>query len=375
MFAPGARHGPVPFHPRPSVLLIALGLLVFAGCMVVLATRVPVTGSWSGATATSNAGRFHTAAYIAPAGPDDVLYLREARPGSLPRVVTAFPRPLSLRARGLASPLGDRVAVLHLSSAAALPAALTIVTLPQGATLAVPGGFDYLSGIAWSPSGLRVAVVRTSQDASGARQRITVIEVDSVTGATTEGARFDGAHQAVPVGYSPDGRQLYVAVIDQSGSTLWVTQGARAERVASLSAGPTRDWSLSPDAVHLAFVDRLGVGERRFAARVLSIPDRTLADPHLEGDQVGAAWRPGSHYVDFGGPGGSVRLTDPAGGEDYVIPLRWSPDGSLMAVTIYGLPRDNASEPSEFAEIVTEDWRLRLSEEPGARFLGFVRDP
>jgi Tol biopolymer transport system component len=138
------------------------------------------------------------------------------------------------------------------------------------------------------------------------------------------------------------------------------------------SPGPTRDWSLSPDGARLAFVDRLGAAERRYAGRTLVIATGSVSDSPSQSDQLGAAWRPGSVVADFGGPGGTVRLTADAG-QSYLMPVAWSPDGETLAATVYESGRDGNLQGGESVELVTPQQRLRISDVPGVRFLGWVQ--
>lgn len=372
MFAPGARHGQLSPHSLLPFVLITLGALVFLAGWLALLTGVTVTGSLS-RDGSSVPSPLRSAAYLVPEAGEDVIYVRGTGDGDLPRAVASFPRVLSLGARGVGSPAGDRLAVLHIAGGPGQPAHLSFVTLPGGEVQDVEGQFDYLSGLAWSPSGARVAAVRTQADARPTGRKLEVIEVDTTEGTSRTVATFENADQAVPVGYSPDGLKLFVAVIDQSGSSLWEASSRGAERVAMLSDGPTRDWSLSPDASRLAFIDRMGVGERKYVARILALRTGRIDDAPLTGDQIGTAWRPDSRLVDFGGPGGSAWFGRPRENEGYVIPQLWSPDGSLLAATVY-IPEPGTGQVSEHIEIMSEEFRLPLSLEPGARFLGFVRD-
>jgi hypothetical protein len=349
-------------------VLLALAAGVF------LLSESTITGSFSGSAPPVAASHIRTVAYFAGSSDEDVLYLRGLGAYDRPTAIAAFPRSLDVAAHGSAAPGGDRVAVVHVSGAPTTPATLTLVDLPSGIQRDVPTDVDYLTAVAWSANGAQLAVTRTTPGDSPQKQRIAVLEIASATGVATEVAHFDAAHQVAPVGYSREGRILAV-VTDQSGSALWQIDRGQSIRIAGLSRGPTRDWALSPDASQLAFVDRLGLGERSYAGRILSIRSRTISDAPLTGDQLGAAWRPGSSLVDFGGPGGSLKLAQPRPGEDYVVPLAWSPDGQTLAATVYSPRRDSGADPGESLELVVGTARLALSSDPGARFLGFVRDP
>ena len=313
-------------------------------------------------------------AYIKPGASADSLMVRRAAgedPGS---AVASFSSSFNIHARGMASPMGDTVAVLSVSPSTIPLATLSIVDLPSGATREAPGTFDYLSPVAWSPDGSRVAVRRSrSQDDAG-RVSATVHEVGIGSAAAREVAVFENALEVAPVGYSLDGQRLFIVVVDQSGSALWVERAGRVQRLATLSPGRTRDWSLSPDGARLAFVDILGAGERTYAGRSLIIATGGIQNEATAGNQLGATWFPGSQVPQFGGPGGSIQLSNPPPGSAYLIPAQWSPDGSALVATIYSASSDRAGSPSKSIELITPERRVRLSDEDGAAFLGWVQD-
>lgn len=368
MFAPGARHR----SHAPPLTPFLLGLGAVLGTIVLWAALAAIPASDERsypALPAVNASAFRTVAYSVPRDGFDAVMLRTTH-GGAPRQVAAFPYVFNLHARGAASPLGDRLALLHVGSPSLAGARLSVVALPSGDTLDVDGVFDFQSPVVWAPTGDRIALAAHPDE--GAQS--VVREVHPLTGASAEVARFDGALQAVPVGYSLDGSRLFVVVVDQSGSSLWVQHGGRVDRLVTFSPGLTRDWSLSPDGARLAFVDRLGVGGRTYAGRTLVIAAGTITDMAAGGDQLGAAWRPGSDLPDFGGPGGNLQLTGSGGAAGYVFPLRWSPDGSQLVAAIYSAGREGVGEPSETIEIVSPGRREALAPEAGARFFGWVRD-
>lgn len=309
----------------------------------------------------------------------ETLYVRS--PGSNEaHAIAQFPYVFDLRPRGTASPTGDRVAVLHLGLSNAGPAELTILDVASGHRLSVSHPVDYLSPLAWAPDGSRLAAVLSRAGEAGGRTSFTVLAIDPATGGASDAAAFADAVNVVPVGYSLDAERLYVVVVDKSGSSLWEVKENRATSLVKFSPGATRDWSLSPDGTRLAFVDRLGVGKRTYAGRTLHIATGKITDAAPSGDQLGTAWRPDRLTADFGGPDGSLRLEQPDSVTDYVLPMRWAPDGSMLAATIYSAGRDGTDKPTESIEILSEaqpnspGHREPLAPVPGARFFGWVRD-
>lgn len=321
-----------------------------------------------------SAADVRSVAYIDPGASSDSLMVRRVTTDGAGSLVASFPSSFNIHARGLVSPLGDALAVLSVSPSTIPLATLTTVTLPSGATREASGVFDYLSPLAWSHDGSRVAVRRSSPQDDAGRASSTVLEITLVGTAVREVAVFENAVDVAPVGYSIDGERLFIVVVDQSGSALWVERAGRVHRLATLSHGRTRDWSLSPDGARLAFVEILGAGERAYAGRSLVIATGGIQNEASAGNQLGATWFPGSQVPQFGGPGGSVQLSDAPPGASYIIPAQWSPDGSTLVATIYSASSDRAGSPSKSIELVTSDRRVRLSDEDGAAFLGWVRD-
>jgi WD40 repeat protein len=300
----------------------------------------------------------------------DTIYAKQADTGRM-RFIASFDRlypGTALHIRGKASPMADRIAILSVENSTA-EAQLTFVDVNTGQKRVAPEGYSHLSELAWSRDGLRVALV--------AADRTSVMEVDSATLETGLVASFPSARQVAPVGYSITGKRLFVVVVDQAGSSLWSVEGGKASRLWSLSAGLTASWALSRDGSRLAYIDVRGVGEQRYAGRTMLIATGEVLSAGPEGDQLGAAWRPGSEIADFGGPGGSFQLVgSPSPGPSYVVPVEWSPDGEWLVAAIYSAEGDGSGPPVPSLELARpgELIRLPLAEDGAANLLGWVQD-
>lgn len=357
MYVPRASQG---FHiPRPRlpfVPLAAIGVVVVAWA----ALSVRPTGHDT-VLPQPIVTDVHSVAYFEHSPGADLLMVRHATGGAVARSVAAFPRYLDFGARGSASPAGDTVAVLSVGDRPASAAALTLVDPASGATRVVPGGFQYLSPLAWSNDGRRLGLLAFS----AANEPPVVVEVDTAGGGIAAVYRFDAALEAAPVGFTPDGRRVLAVVLDGGGSSLWSVTAGEAVRLATLSPGLTRDWTLSSDGSRLAFVERAGVGGRRYIGRVLTLATGTVQRAPGDGDQFGAVWQPGTSAAEFGGPGGSLQLAD--GGDGYLVPRAWSPDGTTLVASVFegGEARTEVIRGSE--------WRMPLGSNEAA-FIGWVRD-
>lgn len=373
MYVSRAHHGP---HVPHSLVPILLGILAVAGTILAWAAfnaRPLSTDSRVAVPAPADASRIRSVAYSVPVGGLDHIYVRASEGDAEPVLIAAFPYAFGLHARGSASPAGDRLAVLSVSSDPSF-ARLTLVNTADGNSLRAEAEFEYLSGLAWSHDGARIAGMRYSGPDEAGRVSASVIEANTATGQATEVATFGAVLEASPVGYAPGGQKLYVVTIDQSGSTLWVVKdGGRVQKVGVLSAGRTRDWALSPDGARLAFVDILPGGDHTYSGRTMLIATGAVSGPApTEGDQIGVAWTPGGEVADFGGPGGSIHLTGADGEDAYVIPVQWSPDGTMLAARVATASEGNATPAGETIQLATAHNRVYLSGTPGSWVFGFV---
>lgn len=307
----------------------------------------------------------HSIAYFERAPGADVLTVRRAAGASVAEPVAMFPRYLEFGARGSASPTGGTVAVLSVGERPTSPATLTLVHMESGEPRVVPGDYGYLSPLAWAADGSRLGVLGFS--AGG--EAPVLVEVDVASATIVSASRFDSALEVAPVGFTPGANGMLAVVVDAGGSSLWSVRGGDAKHVADLSAGLTRDWSLSADGARLAFVERLGVGGRRYAGRVLTLATGTVQRVPGDGDQFGAVWQPGTQVAEFGGPGGSLRLA--GGGTGYIVPRAWSPDGTTLVAAVF--PSDVPGAEAELQVIHTDEWRMPLGSN-SATFIGWVRD-
>lgn len=382
MFFPGVRRRG--FHvPHP---LIPFALAIGAITLTLLAWAL-FAPSRAGEVSVPLAGPalddLRSVAYTVPGESSDEIVVQPISRTAAPRVIASFPNGGAQwpHARGMAAPQGDRLAVLWLPLFAS-GASLALVDIAAGANRTVPGEFDYNSELAWAPDGTKLAV---AGEAGASDKRVTtVFEVDAGSLAAGPVAEFEGAIEVAPVGYSLDSARLFIVVVDQRGSNLYVERSGETEFVAELSPGRTQGWALSPDGSRLAFTDVLVGGSRTHIGRTLLIATGAITTLPAEKDQVGPSWMPGSPIPAFGGPGGSLQLTDPAPGGAFLVPQAWSADGSHVAAVVYSEGTDGQtgpqSGPSTALEIISRatasspSVRARLSDVSGAEFLGFVRD-
>jgi hypothetical protein len=372
VLVPGIRQG---FHLPPSLAPIALGAVAIAGTIIgwAIFAAAPVSNERSyGAVPAVPASAMRSVAYGVAVNGQDEIYIRGVDGEGAPVLIAQLPYAFNFHARGGAAPTGAQIAVLYTGAGTGARARLAVLTPATDNRQEVDGEFDYLSPIAWARDGSRLAVVRTS--AEGEHTISTVVEVDVHSLAAFPAARFEGAFEVAPVGYSLDGSRLFVVVVDQSGSSLQAVRGGRAQKVADLSPGRTRDWSLSPDGSRLAFVEILGASERTYGGRILVIATGAVASSAASGNEIGSVWQPGVESPVFGGPGGQVTLSEPPAQGAYVVPVQYSPDGSTLVATVVSATADRTSPPVQSLELVTPRRRSPLAAGVVATFLGWVQD-
>lgn len=380
MFFPGVRRrsSRVPHAVVPFGLAICSIALTLLGWAIFAPSRAGLEFNLHPYPDIASIGSI---AYTVPGEHFDDVVVRSAVEGSAPRVIATFPSSGSTgyHVHGAASPLGDRLAVVSLPSfVSRAHANLSLVDIASGEVSTIDGMFDYFTRVSWAPDGMRFAAVRLSAGTGEKTQ--TVVQVDLETGTTRDVASFTDALDVVPVGYSFDSARLFVVVVDQRGSNLYVERGGKLQIESELSPGRTMDWALSPDGSRLAFVDILAGGSRTYVGRTLTTATGAVTSLPATADQLGASWVPGSPLPTFGGPGGGLQLSEPANAGAYVIPGSWSPNASFLVANVFTGAVDPGGEPGRSLELVNAtsregpSVRTVLSEDADTAFLGWVRN-
>lgn len=380
MIAHGVRQPPRLPRAVASVTLTILVIVITLVAWAAFAHSPAATDDAALTPVPVSPAEFHSFVYSDSTPSFDTIYLRSMAPDASPRTLAVFPVVDSLHAHGKTSIDGEHAAVLSPASSVTssddvTPGTLAILSLPSGVRSEIDGDFDYHSNILWSPHGDSVLLTTPPTEPDS---HIDVIQANIITGKTLAIARFPGVFEAAPVGFSADGTRLYIVSVGKSGSVLWQLQDNKVSRVAALSAGRTRDWSLSPDGARLAFVDVLGSGTPGFVGRTLVLATGVVNSTPATADQLSPAWAPGSEVAVFGGPGGQLKLTSPTAEAAYPVPRGYSPDGTGLVATIYPASDDNANatgkpDPGSL-EIVSPDQRVLLTDTEGSSFFGWVRD-
>jgi len=380
VFFPGARRRTT--RIPHAVVTFALGVTAVSLTVIAWALWAPSpAGNGPGLLApAANVTEIRSVAYTIPGPQFDDVVVRPASGITLPRVVATFPSSglTNVHARGVASPHGDLIAIQWVP-AFSTAANLSIVDL-RGSSPSVTQVpevvVDPLSTMAWASDGSRFAVTSTERIAGF--EHVTILEVNADAHTAVPVAEYTDILDASPVGYSFDGRQLFVVVVDQKGSNLHAIGSGSAEVIAELSPGRTQDWALSPDGSRLAFVDILGGGSRTYIGRTLVLATGQINTAPAARNQFGATWAPGSPSPGFGGPGGEWQLTDRGADGVVLVPNAWSPDGAYLVATLNSPVLGEGPPAPPVIELISRETatapsaRVRISEASGAAFLGWV---
>lgn len=379
MIARGVRQSPRLPRAVSSATITTLVILVTLVVWAAFLHSPAATDDGAFQPLPASPADFHSFIYSDSSPSLDTIYLRSMTPQATPRPVSLFPVVDGLHVRGKTSPGGQDVAVLSpagpASSDGVVAGSLTVLALPSGVRSQIDGDFDYRANLLWSADSRYVLLTTPPASTAGT---IDVVQADVITGKTLAIARFPAVFEVAPVGFSADGTRLYIVSVDKSGSILWQLQDNKVSRVATLSAGRTRDWALSPDGARLAFVDILGSGEPGYVGRTLVLATGVVSSTPASANQFSPAWVPGSEVPIFGGPGGQLKLTAPQSSGAYPVPRGYSPDGTGLVATVYpatGAQDSAASRTTPGSlEIVSPDQRIQLTQSEGSSFFGWVRD-
>lgn len=353
-----------------SAVVLLATLVVWSVCT----TSVTRTDDPTEISGPDDPASIRSVAYSVPLGNLDEIFIRSIDGSEAPRLLVRLPFAFSFHARGVASLDGSMLAIISVPSVVA-SGSLSIWAVQGGPPVVADGAFEYLTNIAWRPDSLALSAVQHATPDDSGRITAVIVQIDTSTGSATNLATFERVTEAAPVGYALNG-ELYVVTIDQAGSTLWsVREGEQPREIASLSPGKTRDWALSPDRARLAYVEQ-NSSRRTDTGRVLAIAtgqiSAILGDSH-----IGVTWIPGTDVAVFGGPDGNLQFTDAdtSASGAYLAPLAWSPDGTTLVAEAYESFETDGGTLVRSLELVTQQTRTLLAEEPGARFFGWVVNP
>lgn len=184
----------------------------------------------------------------------------------------------------------------------------------------------------WEADGSRiVAVLNPATDGA-----FRVVSAKADGKDETQLDAFTGVLGVYPVGFSRGA--LALVVIDGRGSTLRIG----GKDWGNLAGGITRDWRLSPEGTHIAFIETQTDSGVRYVARTLSLSTPGASAQALSApvSALGAAWNPKTAQAQFGlEPGASevagvsVQALSAGTGDGFDVPMAFSNDGDHLFVT------------------------------------------
>jgi len=258
------------------------------------------------------------------------------------------------------------------------PAQLWVVSLTGTPPMMLAQDTDLLVPAAWSPDGASV-VFRRSDATSG-----QLVSVPSAGGS--ESILVESPDGLFPVGFINDGERLLYISLSEQGSDLRSVgaSGGDDGLIGRLSEGLTRDWTLSPDGRHLAYLDlTFTATEAASRAYVFDIlTGSRLEAGAAESDAFSPAWdaagrlivgqlrrdgRPAPATVVKPGEDGEGMLTAPDAGFD--VPL--AADAAGVAVTSFD--GNSLMNPGRASLVVVDPAGVRREIATGeVTFLGWI---
>jgi Tol biopolymer transport system component len=259
------------------------------------------------------------------------------------------------------SPDGTHLAYVALPPAAATPDAgqLWVIDIAAETGAMLADNVDLTTTPEWNPAGDALVV----RSLAGGANELVLIDLDG--GATTLSSEAEGLF---PIAFAQDGASLYYAAF--AGNRTALAEGNASGTVtvlADLGEGLSRDWSLSPDGMKVAYLGQTFGDRFVFDARVFDLATgiAEAAVAGVSGSQFGPVWAPDGALTvgsapDAGAAGAAV--TDgsasaaPESGFD--VPLSWSPDSEQLIVRHFD--GSSASDPGASRVIIIDAAGTRL---------------
>lgn len=325
---------------------------------------------------------------------EDTLWSAPADDPSKRTVIAAVPHAPEYGILASVSPDGSLIAYTVLppevpKPSADAPAEVWVIGSNGSEPRLLASDADLLIAPVWSPDSASV-VFRRSESRDNVAGTFRLVRVD-LSGREAELLEMDRG--LFPVGFSPDGAELYYTELSQVGTDLarLDVDTLVPEAVAHLSDDFTRDWHLSPDGRRLSYLEPVAAsGAPSFRAMVVDTDSGVVPEPvraSTAGD-FNPIWHPNSRDVTLGqepqdGEEEAAVRVHALGGETnelegpdegFDVPLSWSPDGSFLALRSFD--GSSALEPGR-ERIVTlgpEGERVEVKRSAELYLAGWIRE-
>jgi len=296
------------------------------------------------------------------------------------------------------SPDGESIAYLALGPAGgelALDAQVWLLNVDSGKTELLASDLDGAIKPVWSPDGSSIVVCRNGPQAQ-IGQAVSLLKVDVDDGSETLLMHADDALGLYPISYSPDGSSLYFAQIVLSGTYFGTVPagGGSPRLLVQASDQSARDWHLSPDGSHVAFLagqptdDRIAI--RAFVVELVEgaepQPLSDISEALDAGDHFNPLWHPDGERIAVGrtpdgGPsaaalvplmGGELEEVTPGPDQGFDVPAGWSPEGGYLAVRSF--EGSSAAQPGweHLVLIELSKGRQTVADKGNLEFIGWL---
>lgn len=315
----------------------------------------------------------------------DTLWTAPADNPSQRQVVAVVPHAAHYGIYASLSPDGRFIAYTALSpglkdASSDSPAELWVMGADGSYPRILASDSDLLIAPVWAPDSASLVFRRSrpQENTAGTFElvRVSLAGGDRTAQGAGESVLVSADAALFPVGFSPDGKDLYYTQLSAGGTDLGRTAtGGSPSLIAHLGDDFTRDWHLSPDGGRLAFLapaqSQAGPVLRAMVmelGRSRRIQPAILA-PDLPTQEFNPIWHPEDGDLTLGrltlgqrsapairvSASGSQRLDGPSQGFD--VPLAWSPDGDTLALRSFEGDLKSDLGP----------WRLILLDSAGQR--------
>ncbi len=395
------------------ILALVLAVVVLAGLGVggwVLAnqlledddgpgTPTPSPTGTPGATATGTAVTEELTLLYREFGDEaDVLWEAAAADPQSRKAVASIEHAPGVGISASLSPNGEKIAYLVLTTAGRdeqTEAQAWVLDVERGKTRFLVERVDRGSPIVWSPDSKSI-IVRRNGPMGDIGRTASLVKVDVSDGSETLLIEAADILELFAIGYSSDGKSLYLARITIQGTdfeTLPAT-GGTPEVLVQASDQPARDWHLSPDGDSVVFLARQAtdsrIAVRAFVADLVGgevpQPLSSFAEDLDAGDHFNPVWHPdgdriavGRSPVDGASAAAVVSLEEgeleeatPGPQQGFDVPVSWSPDGAYLAVRFF--EGSSAAEPGREHLVIVElgKERAEVGEGGTLSFIGWV---
>jgi Tol biopolymer transport system component len=328
----------------------------------------------------------------------DILWMGAAADPQTSEAIASIEHAPGVGISATLSPDGEKIAYLVLTTPGRdeqTEAQAWVLDVDRGKPRFLVERVDRGSRIVWSPDSKSI-IVRRNGPMGGIGRTASLVQVDVSGGSETLLMEAGDILELFAIGYSSDGKSLYLARITIQGTDFEAlpAMGGTPEVLVHASDQPARDWHLSPDGDSIVFLARQAT-DSRIAVRAsvadlvgggVPQPLSSFAEDLDAGDHFNSVWHPdgdriavGRSPADGASTAAVVSLSDgelaeatPGPQRGFDVPLGWSPDGSYLVVRSF--EGSSAAQPGREHLVIMELGKGRAEVDDGGTldFIGWV---